>query len=333
MHDVERRRSAPAAGTGGPFAHEADPVERRGAGAGAERVQVHVRRERLDQVRVLHGDVQLVPARGQLADESERHEPIAVGPVVRQQRGRVGDEDAQRHAPMMVHRQAVLSEAKSPSCPLLWPNGVPGIPIGLRHRAGGPGAALAAVGPAAQGPDRPRRADPGGGSRGCLRLHGNRDYESTSKLLFRQTIGAELNAVGVLPNTPDADNLSNSNVDVVGSRAVAAATADSLRRRGWTARRSRSTTTSRCPRKDSDVVDIVASASSAEGARQLAYTYAREAVDLAGRAAAGARRARPQRRGAAARLADAGAGGTRRSCAGTSHGCACSPRAAWAARS
>ena len=34
--------------------------------------------------------------------------------------------------------------------------------------------------------------------------------------------------------------------------------------------------------KDGDVVDIVASASSAEGARQLADTYAREAVDLAG---------------------------------------------------
>jgi polysaccharide biosynthesis transport protein len=123
-----------------------------------------------------------------------------------------------------------------------------------------------------------------GGAAAALVFTGNRDYESTSKLLFRQTIGAELNAVGVLPNTPDADNLSNSNVDVVGSRTVAAATANSLRQQGV----DRSTEqvhddVAVSTKKDSDVVDIVASASSAEGARQLANTYALEAVDLAGR--------------------------------------------------
>ena len=99
MHDVERPlpREPPVQAAHAP--HEADPVERLGAGAGAERVHVHVRRERLDQVRVLHGNVQLVPARGQLADESERYEPVAVGPVVGQQRGWMGDEDTQRHGP------------------------------------------------------------------------------------------------------------------------------------------------------------------------------------------------------------------------------------------
>jgi Mrp family chromosome partitioning ATPase/capsular polysaccharide biosynthesis protein len=122
-----------------------------------------------------------------------------------------------------------------------------------------------------------------GGAAAAFVFTGNRDYESTSKLLFRQTIGAELNAVGVLPNTPDADNLSNSNVDIVGSRTVAAATANSLRQQGV----ERSTEqvhddVAVSTKKDSDVVDIVASASSAEGARQLADTYAREAVDLAG---------------------------------------------------
>jgi Mrp family chromosome partitioning ATPase len=122
-----------------------------------------------------------------------------------------------------------------------------------------------------------------GGAAAAFVFTGQRDYESTSKLLFRQTIGAELNAVGVLPNTPDADNLSNSNVDIVGSRTVAAATARSLQAQGV----DRSTEqvhddVAVSTKKDSDVVDIVASSSSAEGARQLASTYAREAVDLAG---------------------------------------------------
>ena len=105
-----------------------------------------------------------------------------------------------------------------------------------------------------------------GGAAAAFVFSGNRDYESTSKLLFRQTIGTELNAVGVLPNTPDADNLANSNVDIVGSRTVAAATANSLRQQGV----DRSTEqvhddVAVSTKKDSDVVDIVASASSAAG--------------------------------------------------------------------
>ena len=43
-------------------------------------------------------------------------------------------------------------------------------------------------------------------------------YESTAKLLFRQTIGPELNAIGLLPGAPDADNLAADNVEVTASR-------------------------------------------------------------------------------------------------------------------
>ena len=105
------------------------------------------------------------------------------------------------------------------------------------------------------------------------------DYESTAKLLFRQTIGPELNAQGLLPGAPDADNLAQNNVAMVDSRRVAEATAQELggdisaddverRRRG------------RGP-KDSDVVDVVATAGSPERAAALANTYAETAADQA----------------------------------------------------
>ena len=57
-------------------------------------------------------------------------------------------------------------------------------------------------------------------------------YESTAKLLFRQTIGPELNAIGLLPGAPDADNLAADNVEVTASRRVAVATSAALRERG-----------------------------------------------------------------------------------------------------
>ena len=57
-------------------------------------------------------------------------------------------------------------------------------------------------------------------------------YETTARLLFLQTVGPELRALGLLPNTPDADNLSADNVATVGSRRVAVAAAAELRRTG-----------------------------------------------------------------------------------------------------
>ena len=121
-----------------------------------------------------------------------------------------------------------------------------------------------------------------GGIAAAFVFTSNRDYESTSKLLFRQTIGTDLNALGVLPNTPDADHLSNSNVDVVDSRTIAAATSRALQQRG--VHKSVDDVVDDVTvssKKDSDVVDVVASSPSAEGASLLADIYAREAVDIA----------------------------------------------------
>jgi succinoglycan biosynthesis transport protein ExoP len=116
-----------------------------------------------------------------------------------------------------------------------------------------------------------------GGIATAFVLSGQRDYESTSKLLFRQTIAADLNAVGLLPNTPEADHQANSNVDVVSSRSVAAATARDLDRSVDDVVEDVKVSS----KKDSDVVDVTASAGSADGARQLADSYSREALDVA----------------------------------------------------
>jgi polysaccharide biosynthesis transport protein len=104
-------------------------------------------------------------------------------------------------------------------------------------------------------------------------------YESTAKLLFQQTISPEINAIGLLPTSLDADNLAQNNVEVAGSRSVAIATSQELRRRGVEKSVDDivpdvavSETT------QSDVVNIVASADSARGAALLATVYASEAV-------------------------------------------------------
>jgi polysaccharide biosynthesis transport protein len=107
-------------------------------------------------------------------------------------------------------------------------------------------------------------------------------YESTAKVLFSQTIGPELNFMGALPTSLDADNLAQSNVDVVGSRRVAAPTAAELRRRGVDISAEEVTeNVTVTSERDSDVVDVVATASSARDAALLADVYARTAVRLA----------------------------------------------------
>lgn len=113
--------------------------------------------------------------------------------------------------------------------------------------------------------------------------YSNRDsYESTAKLLFRQTIGPELNAVGLQPGAPDADNLQQNNVELVSSRRVAAATARELGTRGVEASvddvRSDVVVAGR---KDSEVVDVTATADSPRGAALLASTYSRAAARFA----------------------------------------------------
>jgi succinoglycan biosynthesis transport protein ExoP len=107
-------------------------------------------------------------------------------------------------------------------------------------------------------------------------------YQSTAKLLFRQTIGPELNAIGLLPGSPDADNLAADGVQIVGSERVAQATSRELRARNVDMSpddvKNDVTVTSS---KDSEVVDITATAGSAERASVLANVYADQAKRLA----------------------------------------------------
>jgi succinoglycan biosynthesis transport protein ExoP len=112
--------------------------------------------------------------------------------------------------------------------------------------------------------------------------YANRDtYESTAKLLFRQTIGPEGTALDLQPPYVDADNLAQDDVQLVGSRRVAAATARELRTLGADVsvedvERDVSVTGT----KDSEVVDVVAEAGSPERAALLANVYSRSAVRL-----------------------------------------------------
>ena len=104
-------------------------------------------------------------------------------------------------------------------------------------------------------------------------------YESTAKILFQQTISPEINAIGLLPTSLDADNLARNNVEVVGSRTVAAATARDLHGRGEdTSVDEVDDDVSVSGETQSDVVNVVATASSARGAAQLASIYAEQAV-------------------------------------------------------
>jgi succinoglycan biosynthesis transport protein ExoP len=109
-------------------------------------------------------------------------------------------------------------------------------------------------------------------------------YESTAKLLFPQTIGPELEAIGLLPPTKDADNLAQSAVEVVDSRRVAVPTADELRRRGVdTSADDVVSDVTVSSETDSDVVEIVGRASSARRAALLTDIYSRNAARLAER--------------------------------------------------
>jgi succinoglycan biosynthesis transport protein ExoP len=108
------------------------------------------------------------------------------------------------------------------------------------------------------------------------------DYASTAKLLFRQTNSQEVQALGLLPGSPDADNLSNNNVEVVDSRRVADATSEELRSLGRDLSPEdvdEKITVS--TKKDTDIVNIAATDTSARRAAQLATIYARMAAEIA----------------------------------------------------
>ncbi|MCL6440079.1 MAG: P-loop NTPase [Thermoleophilum sp.] len=110
-------------------------------------------------------------------------------------------------------------------------------------------------------------------------------YQSTAKLLFRQTIGPEQNAFGLLPTAPDVNKLARDFEQIVRSRDVAAAAAEELGRRGVTATpESVARDVSVTGGRDSDVITITARADTAEGAALLANAYARSAQRFAGAA-------------------------------------------------
>jgi capsular exopolysaccharide synthesis family protein len=108
------------------------------------------------------------------------------------------------------------------------------------------------------------------------------NYESTAKLLFRQTIGPELNALGFLPGAPDADNLAADSIQIVDSRRVDVATSRRLRERGidMSPDDVERDVTVVAP-KDTEVVDVTATAGSPERAALMANVYAQEATRLA----------------------------------------------------
>jgi succinoglycan biosynthesis transport protein ExoP len=107
-------------------------------------------------------------------------------------------------------------------------------------------------------------------------------YESTAKLLVSQTIGPELNAIGLLPPSSDADNLAQSGVDVVASRRVAESTAEELSRRGVDMSADDVVKdVSVTNEKGSDIVTVVGKASAAQRAALLTDVYATTATRLA----------------------------------------------------
>jgi capsular exopolysaccharide synthesis family protein len=132
-----------------------------------------------------------------------------------------------------------------------------------------------------------------GGAAAAFAITRGDTYESTSKLLFAQSIGPELQALGLIPGTPgDADNLALSNSEVVKSHQVAAETARRLTAAGWerTAEQVSDDVTIQTER-DTDVVEITASLDNADRSAQLASTYA----DVAAAAAQDAQRSQAGR--------------------------------------
>ncbi len=118
-----------------------------------------------------------------------------------------------------------------------------------------------------------------GGAAAALAYLVQNTYQTTAELLFDQTIGTELDALGLIPPTPNADNLAADNAAFVGSRRVAVLAAHRLGH-GTTADWVQNHVTVPAP-KTTDVVQVVATASSAQRVAQLANVYTLAAVQLA----------------------------------------------------
>lgn len=117
------------------------------------------------------------------------------------------------------------------------------------------------------------------GAAAAFAYWGGERYESTAKLLFRQTIGPEQNAQGLQPGAPDADNLAQDNAARVDSRRVAVAAAAELSGRGVEMSADdvdRDVTVA--GHNDSEVVDVTAAADSPRRAALVANSYAEAAA-------------------------------------------------------
>ena len=108
-------------------------------------------------------------------------------------------------------------------------------------------------------------------------------YQSTSKLLFSQTIGPELNATGLLPTSLDADNLAQDNIAAVDSHNVARATARRLGD-GTSVDDLQKDVTVTGTTKD-DIVSVTASSSSPQRAARVSTAWANAGVDAVERQA------------------------------------------------
>jgi polysaccharide biosynthesis transport protein len=122
-----------------------------------------------------------------------------------------------------------------------------------------------------------------GGAAAAFAITRGDTYQSTSKLLFAQSIGPELQALGLIPGTPgDADNISLSNKDVVGSHQVAVETARRLTAAGWKRTAEQVSDDLKIQtERDTDVVEITASVDNADRSAQLSATYADVAAEAA----------------------------------------------------
>jgi polysaccharide biosynthesis transport protein len=120
------------------------------------------------------------------------------------------------------------------------------------------------------------------GAAAAVFAYANRDtYESTAKLLFRQTLGPEATALGLQPASVDVDRLAKDSAELVGSRRVAVETARELRRRGSDVSADDvADDVTVTGADDSEVVEVTAEADSAERAALLANVYARSAQRL-----------------------------------------------------
>jgi succinoglycan biosynthesis transport protein ExoP len=118
-----------------------------------------------------------------------------------------------------------------------------------------------------------------GGAAAAFAYLGPKTYQSTAELLFSQTIGDELNALGLIPPTPNADKLAGDDQAIVASRRVAVLAAQHLADHP-SVRSVRDDISVPLP-KTSDVVPVTATASSPARAAQLANAYANAAIQIA----------------------------------------------------